>query len=395
MKWQLMKDHYDVLVAGAGPAGSVAAKAAAERGLSVLLIEKKQEIGEPVRCAEAITDEGLRQFLEPDPKWICARVRRSKFFSPGASLTFSDDRDAVYILERKVFDRELARQAAAAGAEVLTKTQATGLIVENGQVCGLTGKSFGDDFSVHVRAVVAADGMESRIARWAGIDTSLPLKDMASCAQYHLTDIDLDSACCEFYFGSKWAPGGYAWVFPKGENEANVGLGILASSRVCRPPIDYLDDFARGRFPGAHMLGTVLGGVSVSGRKAQLSTGGLVLVGDAGRLTDPLTGEGILNGMISGRIAGNVIADCCGKGDLSAGALLQYDREIEHHLGPALDRNYGLKEYIRKASDRKLDWTVRGLKAIKAESIPVTRLLNEIYMPHSRRAARFLRLLTG
>jgi digeranylgeranylglycerophospholipid reductase len=218
---------------------------------------------------------------------------------------------------------------------------------------------------------------------------------MASCAQYHLTDIDLDSACCEFYFGNKWAPEGYAWVFPKGDNEANVGLGIISSSHVSRRPIDYLDDFVGWRFPGAHVLGTVLGGVSVSGRKAQLSTGGLALVGDAGRLTDPLTGEGILNGMISGRIAGNVIADCVGKGDLSAEALRDYDREIERQLGPALDRNYGLKEYLRKASDAKLDWTVRGLKAVKAENIPVTKILREIYMPHSKRAAKFLRLLTG
>jgi digeranylgeranylglycerophospholipid reductase len=388
-----MKDYYDVLVAGAGPAGSVAAKVAADRGLSVLLIEKKQEIGEPVRCAEGITAEGLGQFLEPDPKWICSRIRRSVFFSPGASLTFSDDRDAAYILERKLFDRELARLAAAAGADVITKTQATGLIVENSRVCGLTGKSFGDDFSVRARAVMAADGMESKVARMAGIDTSLPLKDMASCAQYHLTDIDLDPACCEFYFGSKWAPGGYAWVFPKGENEANVGLGVMSGSRVSRQPIDYLNDFAAWRFPEAHVLGTVLGGVSLSGPPAKLSAGGLVLVGDAGRLTDPLTGEGILNGMISGRIAGNVIADCCGKDDLSADALSQYDREIERQLGPALDRNYGLREYVRKASDRKLDWTVRGLKAIKAESIPVTKLLREIYTPGSKRAARFIGLL--
>jgi digeranylgeranylglycerophospholipid reductase len=141
------------------------------------------------------------------------------------------------------------------------------------------------------------------------------------------------------------------------------------------------------------VLETVAGGVPVRGRIPRLSTGGLVLVGDAGRLTDPLTGEGILNGMISGRIAGNVIADCCRKGDLSADALSQYDREIERQLGPALDRNYRVKEYLRKASDAKLDWTFRALKAIQVESIPVTKILKEIYTPASKRAARFIRLL--
>jgi digeranylgeranylglycerophospholipid reductase len=203
-----MKDHYDVIVAGAGPAGSLAAKTAAERGLGVLLIEKKQEIGEPVRCAEGMTVEGMRGFFEPDPKWICSRIRRSKFSTPGASLTFSDERDVAYVLDRKIFDRDLARMAAAAGADVLTKTQATGLIIEGGQVCGVCGKSFGDDFAVRALAVVAADGVESRLGRWAGIDTSLALKDIASCAQYHLTDLELDTGCCGFYFGSTVAPGG-------------------------------------------------------------------------------------------------------------------------------------------------------------------------------------------
>ncbi len=141
-----MKDSYDVIVAGAGPAGSVAAKTAAERGLSVLLVEKKQEIGEPVRCAEGITAEGLRQFLEPDPKWICGCIRRAKFLAPGASLTFSDDCDAAYVLDRKVFDRELARQAAAAGADVITKTPVTGLIVENGLVAAFAGSAWARTF---------------------------------------------------------------------------------------------------------------------------------------------------------------------------------------------------------------------------------------------------------
>ncbi|HUL62954.1 MAG TPA: NAD(P)/FAD-dependent oxidoreductase [Methanocella sp.] len=388
-----MRDRYDVIVVGAGPAGSAAAKAAAERGLSVLLIEKKQEIGEPVRCAEGITVEGLHGFGEPEPRWICSRIRRAKFFSPGASLSFSDDRDAAYVLERKVFDRDLARMAGAAGAEVLTKTTATGLIVEEGRACGVRGKSLGEDFTARARAVVAADGVESRVGRWAGIDTTLKLKDVASCAQYHLTDLDLDPGCCEFYFGSRYAPGGYAWVFPKGEREANVGLGTVFSGRALRRPIDYLDEFVGMRFPGAHVLETVAGGCPLRGRIPQLSAGGLVLVGDAGRLTDPASGEGILNGMISGRTAGHVIADCIAKADLSAGALLQYDREIEHQLGTALDRNYGLKEFLRQASDAKIDLAVRGLKALKVESVPITRILREVYSPKSKRSAAIFRLL--
>jgi digeranylgeranylglycerophospholipid reductase len=390
-----MKDHYDVVVAGGGPAGSVAAKVAAEKGLSVLLIEKKQEIGEPVRCAEGIVCDGLPGFIAPDPRWICGRIRRLSLYSKDIVLNLTDDRDAIYVTDRKIFDRELARAAAAAGAEVLTKTQATGLITAGGQVCGIRGKCMGDDFAVEARAVVAADGIESRVARMAGIGTTLAVKDIAPCAQYHLTDIDIDPGRIEVYFGSDRAPGGYAWVFPKGDREANVGLCAMSDGRKPGRASEYLDDFVRSRFPGASVLAAVAGAVPVSGRLPQLSSGGIVAVGDAGRLSDPLTGEGIINAMISGRIAGDVIAGCVRKGDLSADALRQYDLEIARALGPALDRNYLLKEQLRKASDAKFNLLFRTAKAIGAEKFSSSAILSEIFQPRSRRAAMLMSLLNG
>jgi digeranylgeranylglycerophospholipid reductase len=393
--WLAVKDRYDVIVVGAGPAGSVAARVAAENGLSVLLIEKKQEIGEPVRCAEGLVCEELPGFIEPDPRWICARVRRLRLYSKGVVLNLTDDRDAIYVTDRKIFDRELARSAAAAGAEVLTKTQATGLITEGGKVCGVRGKCFGDDFTVGAGAVVAADGVESRVARQAGIGTTLQMKDLASCAQYHLTDIDIDPGQIEIYFGSDRAPGGYAWVFPKGDREANVGLCAVYGGGKPGRPLECLDDFVQSRFPGASILAAMAGAVPVSGRLPQLSSGGIVAVGDAGRLSDPLTGEGIINGMISGRIAGNLIAGCIRKGDTSADAFRQYDLEIARTLGPALDRNYILKEQLRRASDAKFSLLFRAAKAMGAEKYSSSAMLSEVFRPRSRRAAMLMSLLNG
>ncbi len=388
-----MKDQYDVIVAGAGPAGSVAAKTAAMNGLSVLLIEKRQEIGEPVRCAEGILCDGMHDFIAPDPRWICGRIRRLGIYSKGVVLNFEDERDAIYVMDRKIFDRDLARSAAAAGVDVLTKTQATGLIVNDGQVCGVRGKCLGDDFTAGARVVVAADGIESRVARWAGIDTTLGLKDIASCTQYHLTDIDIDPGRIELYYGSDLAPGGYAWVFPKGEHEANVGLGVVYNGRKSQSSAGLLDDFVRTRFPEAHVIGVVAGAVPISGMIPRLSGGGIVAVGDAARLSDPLTGEGILNAMISGRIAGNVIADCVRKGGVTAATLRQYDLEVAKALGPALERNYVLKEQLRKASDAKFSLLFRTARAMGVEKYPTSALLREAFSPKSRRAAAFMRLI--
>ncbi len=377
-----MKSEYDVIVVGAGPAGSVAARTAAENGLDVLLIEKRQEIGDPVRCAEGTGKLGLMQFMEPDPRWICAEVTGARLFSPdGTCVELSEKlagKEVGYVLERKLFDRAVAKSAAKAGAEVQVKTQATSLITENGVIKGIRGKHRGDDFEARARVVVGADGIESKVGKWAGIRTTLKPKDVETCAQFLVTDIDIKADSCDFYLGNQRAPGGYVWIFPKGKREANVGLGILGSRFTGKHPIDYLREFLAWRFPEGKIIETVVGAVPASGMLKQLSTDGLVLVGDAGRVSDPITGGGIYNGMVSGRIAGNVIADAIGANDVSARQLQRYDREVREELGKMLDRNYKAKEFIVKSSDDLMNSVARSLKDVNFENMSVPRLLKEI-----------------
>jgi digeranylgeranylglycerophospholipid reductase len=377
-----MKGEYDVIVVGAGPAGSIAARTAAENGLDVLLIEKRQEIGDPVRCAEGTGKLGLMQFLEPDPRWICAEVTGARIFAPdGTCVELSEKlagKEVGYVLERKIFDRAVAKSAAKAGAEVQVKTQATSLVKEDGLVCGIRGKHRGDDFEARAKVVVGADGIESKVGRWAGIRTTLKPRDIETCAQFLVTDIDIKADSCDFYLGNDRAPGGYVWIFPKGKREANVGLGILGSRFTGKHPIDYLHEFMAWRFPKGKVIETVVGAVPASGMLKQLSTGGLVLAGDAGRVSDPITGGGIYNGMVSGRIAGNVIADAIKANDVSAKKLLRYDREVREALGKMLDRNYKAKEFIVRSSDDLMNSVAKSVKGVNFEDMSVPRLLKEI-----------------
>lgn len=131
-----MKSNYDILVIGGGPAGALAAKTAAEAGNSVCLIEKRSAIGTPVRCAEGIGKELLKEFVKPDPRWIAADIERARLIAPnGTTISLEQDKagnEVGYVLDRKVFDRELVWQAAEAGADVVVKTRATEPIMENG-----------------------------------------------------------------------------------------------------------------------------------------------------------------------------------------------------------------------------------------------------------------------
>lgn len=230
-----VRRRYDLVVVGAGPAGSVAAKTAAEAGLSVLLLEKRQEIGSPVRCAEGVGRDQLMAFIEPDPRWIAAEVNRAEI-----TTVAGDERETSratggqgYVLERRVFDRVLAERAAKAGAEVRVKTAATGLIMDDDRVLGvrirqgdfLTGSG---EVEVEAQVVIGADGVEAQTGRWAGLDVQLPLKDTMVCAQYLLAGIEIDPTCTCYTICHEVAPGGYAWIFPKGEGNANVGLGVQA-----------------------------------------------------------------------------------------------------------------------------------------------------------------------
>ena len=183
--------EYDVLVIGAGPAGSTAAKYAADSGADVLLVEKRQEIGTPVRCGEGISKRWLEEIgLEPSSRWIAHEVDGARIFSPDGSFFEVDEKLAGskwgFVIERDLFDRALAKRAISSGAELMVRTGAVGLLHENGEVSGARLQSFGKTLDVRAKIVIGADGYESQIGRWAGIETSLKPKDIDSCFQYTL-----------------------------------------------------------------------------------------------------------------------------------------------------------------------------------------------------------------
>jgi len=300
-----MKDEYDVIVVGAGPAGSTAARAATSE-CDVLLVEKRQEIGEPVRCAEGtpliqtpyVFLASFAKYVELDRKWIASEVRGVRATAPdGTSVEVSGQMLGIeaplgLILERELFDRQLARDAARAGADVMVRTRATGLVTEDGAIKGVKLNRLGEDLEIRSKVVIGADGVESQVGRWGGINTTLALKDIESCAQYHMENVDVDETSCDFYFGSE-SPGGFRWIFPKGARTANIGVAVLGSKlNGDKRPIDYLNEFVLNVFGGGQPLELVMGGAPVSGALPTIIRNGLMLVGDAARHTEPILGGG-------------------------------------------------------------------------------------------------------
>lgn len=381
-----MRSEYDVVVVGGGPAGSVTAKVAAGKGCSVLLIEKRQEIGDPVRCGEACNKDTIGHHIDLDPKWISAEISGTRLYSPdGTPIIMSEGAGKPGImLERKIFDVALARNAAKAGADISVKTSAIGIIKDNKSVSGVKVRSYGEEFDIRSKIVVGADGIESKIGRWAGIDTTLKLKDIETCAQYLMSDIDIDQDFCEFIMGNSVSPGGYAWIFPKGKRMANVGIGMAGNRTNEMIPIDCLKRFANKRFPGGKTIGFVVGGVPTSGPIEKTVVDGLLLVGDAARQSDPITGGGIHNAMECAKMAGDVIADAISKKDYSTKILSKYEKEWRSTIGKTIEKNYRIKELFLNMNDKQLDDLAHSLKGVKFSEMSTLAFVKQLVKHNPR-----------
>lgn len=355
----------DVAIVGLGPAGSSAALACAKAGLKVLALDRRQEIGSPVQCGEGLSKKALeRMGIELDRKWVNQEIKGARVYAPnGKSLVVDYKGPEGWIIERKVFDKALARLASSAGALVLAKTPCLGILKENGKVSGIRIKSHGEEYPVKARIVIAADGVESKIAREAGINTGLRLMDVCSCAQFEMSGIDIDSSRIEFYFGREVASGGYAWIFPKGEGHANVGLGIrIPFARDSA--INYLKKFVSNH-PGL-MKGSILevksGAVPVGGFLDKMVLDNFMVVGDAAHHVNPVHGGGISEAFVGGRIAGEIAAKAIKSGDTSAKILSEYERIWEEKRGRKLKKLIKLREVMESLTDEDMNWLADYLK---------------------------------
>ncbi|MFA5312050.1 MAG: NAD(P)/FAD-dependent oxidoreductase [Methanomassiliicoccales archaeon] len=391
---------YDVVVVGAGPAGSMTAKNAAKGGANVLMIEKRQEIGSSLRCAEGISHKGIEKVgLKIDKKWVSTEVSGAKIVSPGGKVLKIDEKNAGnevgMVLERHLFDKFVAMEAARAGADIMLKTSAVDVIKKDGVVKGVKAISYGEPLTIEAGCVVAADGYESQVARWAGIETVQKPSDITTCFQYRLTNIKHEQDFCEFVIGSV-APGGYIWVFPKGGDTANVGIGVLLSKLKKPGEVKmYLDKFIKSddRLNCGQPVEAIAGAVSVSPPLDKTIMDGLMIVGDSARMIDPITGGGIANGLCAGMHAGNVLAKCAQAKDFTESGMQEYEDLWRADMENRLWRNWMAKEKFLTLPDKTLDSVIETIGEVGVEKVTVHNLLLAIKERHPELVKEFEDLL--
>lgn len=354
----------EIAVVGAGPAGSTAAEYAARSGADVILIERKMEIGTPVQCGGFIPEARELRELMPaaalppalvdiPERLVFHRTRLQRLYSPsGRSSEFAVAGRSV---DRRGLDRYLAYRAARAGAQIMPATRAipatAGLI--------LSGRTAG---TVEAGIIIGADGPSSRLAVSLG-GCQGRQDEPGVCLAYEMADVAIDPDAAEMYFGTRYAPGGYAWIIPQGGDLANVGVGIRQSYfKGTEGPAKIrhiLDRFianhpvAGEKLRRGEIVSVMRGLVPAGGMPPEIQRGNILIAGDAAGHVMATSGGGIPLAMVAGRIAGEVAAGYL-RDSIDLG---EYSTRIELEFGSALRSSVTIRRLIDllMKSDRSMD----------------------------------------
>jgi digeranylgeranylglycerophospholipid reductase len=353
----------EILVVGSGPAGSATAISIAKAGGEVTILDRKNNIGIPVQCGEAIGKSGAKTAdLEIPKESIRAPIRGFRIYSPGGYfIDYARSEPDGVVVDRRVFDKELFARAVEHGADTLLGVNVTDTIVEKRKVVGVVGQQSGERVEVRAQVIVGADGVNSLIAKKTKLRKFLPLRDLDSCASYEMVDVDIeDNELMEFYFGTKLAPRGYVWIFPKGPRRTNVGIGVgggtVPHAKILLDKFLQENKLITSKAKNAKIIEFRAGAIPVGGLNKQFVTDNVVLVGDAAGQVHPVTGGGIGYAMVAGKFAGETLAESISQGNTSEDFLMQYEKRYREKYETEFTQSMGIRSIIAdETEDSTLD----------------------------------------
>ncbi len=363
-------DKYDAIVVGAGTAGCLAAKTMAESGLNVCLLEKKpvDQIGEKI-CGDALGEHHLK-FLgleKPTGGELEAKIDGIKIYSPDENTVFTiADKDFIgFLLNRRLFGQWLLKKATDKGALLQDNMNFRSPLIEKGAVTGVVAKNMktGQNLQLKSKVVVDATGYFGMVRKQLpvdmGIDRNLANEDVEACYREirQLKQETENTRFCEIYLNQKASPGGYIWIFPKGGARVNVGLGTCMCKNYPNPKQQLYDTaFKRPIFEGSLVLTAGSWFDPVRRPLDNMVSNGIVLVGDAASLVNPIHGGGIGPSMLSGYLAGQQIVDALGKGEPTKEALWGYNKKYIDTYGKKQGTLDIFKMFLLSCSDEDLNY---------------------------------------
>jgi digeranylgeranylglycerophospholipid reductase len=352
-------EKYDVVVAGGGPAGLAAAKAAASEGGKVLLLELQAQIGGQTQSAAWAPSGTIAAPLRGS---IVSKVKEVRLHSPHKQLSICGDFGAI--VDRRMFDKLLASEAAASGAEIWVGCPVKELLTSDDFVRGVYAEAGRWSERIDCEVVIDATGAQGE---WSSLLLRKVLKQdwnresLVLSNEYLMANTGADQAI-DLFFTSYFAPLGHAWVYPFGKRFAMVGIrGVRIH------PDAALDEFigrqALSRLKQAVPIAAYRGQMSLEGPPTSTCANGIISVGSSAGQVYALSGEGLRYALRCGEIAGKVAIDAITEGDVSKRALDEYDRLWRAELEAELRAGQTLHRALAISQDKKMDALLESLTA--------------------------------
>ena len=320
---------FDIVIVGAGPAGSSAAHEAARNGSIVALLEKESVVAETVRTSGVTWIKDAQSFGIPEDCYN--PIRNYSFCSPSNTVTISDDVAKAAVLDVRKTYRHLAKQAQESGAKLFVDTNVTDVITdEQKRPIGVIAKSADKEIKFNANVVIDCSGFQSVVGKMLGLITQW--ERFGAGAEYEVRAENVDDKTWWLMVGQKYSPAGYAWIFPVGGDIVRIGVGIgKPESNV--DPTERLNELMENKEGPIKDLGAITkiefhyGLIPNDGLSRKTVYDNLILVGDSAGQANPLVLEGIRYAIRFGRVAGKVASDSIKNDDTSENALKPYETD--------------------------------------------------------------------
>lgn len=348
----------DVVVVGAGPAGSFAALTAAKMGAEVTILEEHKKVGLPSHCPGHISIKGLNKLVHVPEKIIENRISGAVFYSPsGNEFRVKLPSPVTYVINRAMFDKHLAQLAERAGVKLMLGTRVEKLLLNDASVTGVLLRS-GEHLKSGV--VVDAEGCASSLLKQVGLQTF----DRSLAANAVNGEVDhadcLEDDTVEVYLGQKFAPGLYAWMIPKRDGSAKVGLATKTGNAK-----EHLKSFLNShpiaskkiRLSDVKHLSYHL--IPLGGPIPRTHHNGFLAVGDVASQVKPTTGGGVVMGLTCAKIAGETAAQAVRQRNFSDSFLSGYQKRWKQAIGFDMSAMRQIRLMLNRLSDKRLDSIIK------------------------------------
>lgn len=358
---------YDVVVVGAGPSGSLCARDLARAGYSVLLCEKRPVVGVPVRCGEATGPiKRLAQIMDVNMDYVETSITGVIMHGTGGTtIRYDAGKEVAVMLDRRIFDQDVANQAVREGATLQTNARVTAIGPVAGGERTVTIEKDGQAYAVKAKMVVGADGAESLSGRMVGLKTRQLPPSTCNAIELRVRAQDANPNHLTFWQGHDSINKGYVWVFPKVKSGViNLGSGELLPKLGAKTQYDISMEYKERLYPGAVVEEVHGGCVPVSGHLLEYSTERFALCGDAAHHTNPLTGGGIMAALVAGEMLAAWIDKGFKAGNLSASFLKGYEVAMWNRNGRNHAREARIRDFVTGLDHRDQAWFYRIFKGI-------------------------------